>query len=140
VSDWAPPYRGPYMKPRLTSLAATNEAVANKTVVGVFENFGREVVLVDGDLSLECVAGRLVLRTAEQTQHMIDMRAQQLSEHAAELNTFNNIGGGPKGRRLSTFHDIVEGDIQDTQYVRPPLAVRRGLKVIDDFTIEEGVD
>jgi hypothetical protein len=140
VATQVPPYRGPYMKTRLTSLAATNQAVQGKIVHGVFDYFGRETMLIEGDIALESVGGRFAFRNSDQAVAMVTMRQTQLSEQAAELDTLNSLGGGTRGRGLTAFHDIVEGDIENKAYVRPPLAVRRGLKVIDDFETEEGVD
>jgi hypothetical protein len=75
-----------------------------------------------------------------QTQQIIDEFTRVNVSAQAGITTINKIGGGARGKGLTAFHDIVEGDIENKAYVRPPLAVRRGLKVIDDFETEEGVD
>ena len=83
----------PKTTPRLSSLAETNEAVTGRIIFGVFNNFGREVALLDGDYSLECIAGRLMVRTPDQTQRMVDTRTRLLSEQASELATFSIRNG-----------------------------------------------
>jgi hypothetical protein len=75
-----------------------------------------------------------------QTQQIIDEFTRITASESAALRTIERIGGGTRGRGLTAFREIVEGEIEDKAYVRPPLSARRGLKVIDDFGIEEGVD
>jgi hypothetical protein len=75
-----------------------------------------------------------------QTQQIIDEFTRITASESAGLTTIERIGGGARGKGLTAFKDIVEGEIENKQYVRPPLSARRGTKVIDDLEYEEGVD
>jgi hypothetical protein len=99
VAHQVPPYRGPFGSPRLTPMATINSAVSGSVVQGVFNNFGRETVLLEDGQALECMSGRLVLRSQEQTRIMRQQRIKLLREHEAELFT---LAGNYEPRHAKT--------------------------------------
>jgi hypothetical protein len=103
---------------------------------------GRTLILAESEDSITygIVCRQPQVLSPYETQVILDEFTRVTASESAGLRTIERIGGGSRGRGLSAFREIVEGEIEDKAYVRPPLSARRGLKVIDDLGIEEGVD
>jgi hypothetical protein len=119
VAHQVPPYRGPFGSPRLTPMATINSAVSGSVVQGVFNNFGRETVLLEDGQALECMSGRLVLRSQEQTRIMRQQRIKLLREHEAELFTLagnyeprHAVPDKPALREVGPFQEVKDPDLE----------------------------